>query len=105
MGYPMTWRRVIARNGLQEGDYQTAPMSWHSRVNIREQDDEMPALGKHRRERIEAYERQAKVLCGDLRRLESDALDEAAVCNAIHRLTGVAVDDVAAVLQAFMRGV
>lgn len=105
MGYPMSWRRVISRNGLHEGDYASPPVGWQVHVNVREQDDAVDRVAAVRRERCLAYQRQASSLAGDLRRLEHDALDESAVCQSIVSKTGVAADDVAAVLQAFLRDV
>lgn len=102
MGYPMTWQRLVSRNGLQEGDYDELPFQWAVRVNTNREDDGITAVGKIRRERLREYERQVSMLVGDVRRLERDAKDEGAVCAYIAHRTGVAADNVAAVLKEFI---
>lgn len=98
----MSWRRVVARNGLGDGDYGTPPLRWRNGVNVNESEDGEAAVGKARREKCEHYEAQASALAGDLRRLERDALDEGAICQLIADRTGIHADMVAAVLQEFL---
>ena len=108
MGYPMTWKRLLHRNGLTDGDYTTAPQMWGKRVNTRdkgmlETDDALLAVvAPSLRERVEQYDRQSRNFAGDLRRLELDARDEGAVCAEVARRTGIEADTVAAVLAEFM---
>lgn len=78
MGYPMTWKRLINRNGLDTGSYEKVPVQWALRVNM---NDEAPAwaaeeISKARKQRLQEYERALKLFAGDLRRLEKDAVDE-----------------------------
>lgn len=101
MGYPMTYRRVISRNSLPEGDYESIPHSLQTCVNVNPKDDGYADIGQVRRERLLQYEGQFRSLCGDLRRLERDAVDEKAVCEGIAMRTGIDVDTIAAVLLEF----
>ena len=108
MGYPMTWRRLISRNGLVDGDYGIPPERLKANVNLKEKglyeawevfDCHM---APHYRERIEDYQSWAADFAGDLRRLEKDARDEGAICQHIAARTGIYVDVVAAVLKEFL---
>jgi hypothetical protein len=103
MGYPMTFRRVVNRNGLGEGDYSgNLPYQWSTRGVVPEAGDpsvyQLPFLV----ERIRGYERGLHMLLGDLRRLEADTVDENTTCKHIASRTGIDVDTVAAVLKEFM---
>ena len=100
MGYPMTFRRFVCRNGLEDGDYGEppgfAPVEPHpdaARVLSREE------LAEMLRTTTEDYRRRAMSMAGDLRRLERDLVDERALCREITRRTGLSGDDVAAVLR------
>ena len=53
-------------------------------------------------ERLRRYEESMRLLLGDLRRLEADAVDEAAICTYIAHRTGIDADIVAAVLKEFI---
>jgi hypothetical protein len=114
MGYPMTYKRVLSRNGLSDGDYSTAPQSWFAPGPITiadhaffESSGQDPvawyskAIDDWRTDRTGILSRLRR-LAGDLRRLEADSVDEQWQVERIHRLTGVAQDDIAAVLRAFM---
>lgn len=101
----MSYRRVIARNGLADGSYTVTPELWLANVNTFPHNDGHLEVSKARRERLGGLEHRATMLAGDLRRLESDAVDEKAICNLISGQTGVNADDVAAVLAAFMSSV
>jgi hypothetical protein len=79
MGYPMTWKRFVNRNGLEDGDYENLPARWRSSIN---------AQG-------------ARMIVGDLRRLERDAQDECGLAMQIARRTAIDLDLVAAVLKEF----
>lgn len=76
MGYPMTYRRVVARNQLH-GDYMT--------------------------DRKESYEVAANFVAGDLRRLEVDQRDEHHLVEYASR-AGVTPEQARAVLDAFFEG-
>lgn len=76
MGYPMTYRRVVARNQLH-GDYST------DRSNI--------------------HEVAASFVAGDLRRLETDQRDKRHLTEYAKR-TGLSKPKVKAVLDAFFEG-
>lgn len=109
MGYPMTWKRVVSRNGLQDGDYTTPPQRHSKRVPT---DPSEGSLASEREtklarydllaKRAEEYERAFCMLAGDLRRLELDAVDENAICLYISGRIGVDEGVVAAVLKEFM---
>lgn len=103
MGYPMTWQRIVRRNLLTDGDYGKAPIGWACDVNM---NTDLSALGHQtilevRRERLLRYEQSARMLAGDLRRLERDAQDEQNICREVARRTGMDSDIVAAVLKEF----
>lgn len=103
MGYPMTWLRVIRRNGMERGDYERAGWKWQANVNTQPLVDPRAHADilEVRRERIQQYENAARLLFGDLRRLELDALDENSICHWIADRTVVAPDVVAHVLKEF----
>lgn len=102
MSYPMTYQRVIHRNGLADGDYEKPPGVWQCRVNTREIDDINASVSKVRRKRLLEYENSVSILAGDLRRLEQDTRDERATCAYIAHRTGVDKEEVAAVLKEFL---
>jgi hypothetical protein len=92
MGYPMTWKRFINRNSLQEGGYANAQLTG---ANL----DSMTGWpGDAMRQASQRF----RMIMGDLRRLEQDVVDEKAICNQIVSRTGIDKDTVAAVLKAFM---
>lgn len=104
----MTYRRVLARNGLTKGDYSTNVWKrgpWPERSEFNADVDYDAAC---RRQVDEAWEmvgriEQAKsALLGDLRRLEDDAVDEKAICQFISETTHVERDIVAAVIKEFI---
>jgi hypothetical protein len=74
MGYPMTYRRVVNRNGLT-GDYEHEPPVPLNTV-------------------------RKSLVAGDLRRLEKDCRDRWHL-DAYAAVTGVPVESVKAVLDAF----
>lgn len=102
MGYPMTYQRVIRRNGVVVGDYEESPTDWQPLVNTNEADDGVVSVSNARRRRVLAYERSACMLAGDLRRLERDTRDEGATCAHIAHRTGLDREVVAAVLKEFL---
>jgi hypothetical protein len=115
MSYPMTYQRVIHRNGLHEGGYTDDPARRYSKVGpeyafperskfAAEVDYEAILRGEigNLRGEIDRLHGQRMSLLGDLRRLEADALDERAICQHIASRTGIDVETVAAVLQGFM---
>lgn len=108
MGYPMTFRRVIDRNSLQDGDYDEPP----SRHAIRVPTDAASATTlsieetkihrhDHLANRCEEYEAAFRMIAGDLRRLERDTLDERG-CELIAARVGTDADTVAAVLREWI---
>lgn len=107
MGYPMTWRRVMDRNRVRDGDYGDVPFTCPL-VSI--QPSWIPEASEHQLAGLaetfqeENAKQKARVgqLLGDLRRLERDTLDEKATVVVIADQTGVDPDDVAAVLRAFL---
>jgi hypothetical protein len=116
MGYPMTWQRFVNRNGLVDGDYQKPPKSWPqprgaTHIGLDEefcgfQDAEALARAYRNSRQRELDDHTGLVhrfggLAGDLRRLETDALDERAICGLIAEKTGLDADSVAAVLKEF----
>lgn len=107
MSYPMTFKRLINRSGLVDGDYGMVPQRLAAGVNLKDrgltsQDEFDQLMAPYYRERIESYMAWAKRFAGDLRRLELDAVDEEATCKHIADRTGVDPDVVAIVLKEFM---
>jgi tetrahydromethanopterin S-methyltransferase subunit H len=109
MGYPMTFQRVVNRSGLGDGDYNTAPQRHQSRcitnateASIASEEETMLARAPIWADRVDEYEKAFKMLAGDLRRLQSDAVDEGATCIHIAGRTGLDAEIVAAVLKEFM---
>jgi hypothetical protein len=111
MGYPMTFQRFVKRNALDQGGYlhgaAKLPLAWAIRVNIDQPGllppAELPAtMWPYVVERVKEYERQVGNVLGDLRRLETDTMDERACCTFIAARTGVDPDVVAAVLKEFI---
>lgn len=114
MGYPMTWKRVLNRNGLVDGDYGQAPSRYQIRVNIHEDPQRVLSYTTGKSEtiaehmapdwikRIQEYENSSKMLAGDIRRLEQDAVDEGSLCQEIARRSGVDKEIVAAIIKEFL---
>jgi hypothetical protein len=106
MGYPMTYQRVISRNGLADGDYGTLPTRWAGPLSggpttYRDDPEWQRTFEMWAAERKQLAGR-IQSIAGDLRRLEGDALDEQAITVYIVNKTGVDMDTVALVLRAFM---
>lgn len=103
MGYPMTFRRFVNRNGLAEGTYdyerqrefRVAPES-EGRLEV------WRTLARSAYDDLNARINRHNMLLGDLRRLEKDSVDEAATCRYIADRTGIEPDVVAAVLKEFI---
>jgi uncharacterized protein YydD (DUF2326 family) len=110
LGYPMTYKRVIGRNRLLDGDYQKTPVDWFNSqagavvagLTTDQLEHVVGFWKRHTKEQAETFDRRIQLLAGDLRRLEKDAVDEAATAKAIATRTGVAEDAVALVLKEFM---
>lgn len=110
MGYPMTFRRLLNRNGLTEGNYGHSggpSLPWQIQVNLThpgllEPDKLAVVQWPYAVDRLKRYESQAALLLGDLRRLESDTVDEGWICKTIASKTGVDPDTVAAVLKEWL---
>jgi len=109
MGYPMTFQRVVKRNGLTDGDYGDPPQRHRAGMALdgttaTTLSEEESLLGRapHWAKRVDEYEKAFTLLAGDLRRLENDALDERGICAHIASRTGVDEDTVAAVLKEFI---
>ena len=103
MSYPMTFQRVLARNGLKDGGYDDLPANFSGlRVNVDDRSDSDPLVGALRREVILGVVARVRMLAGDLRRLEIDAADEKATCERIAGRLRLDADVVAAVLKEFM---
>jgi hypothetical protein len=109
MGYPMTLRRVLDRNGLRDGDYGQTPQNLKhgAPTTVRSVNDEWKITRYFENERLwhedaERWNGRMANLAGDLRRLEHDTLDENAICKHIAGRTGVDADSVAAVLKAYL---
>jgi hypothetical protein len=105
----MTYQRVLSRNRLGSGGYDEAPPEWQIRVPL--EGGHVPEISEDeafllRREviaeRLRSYEGAARMLLGDLRRLEQDTLDEGTTCRVIAGRTGLDPDTVAAVLKEFL---
>lgn len=109
MGYPMTLRRVLDRNGLRDGDYGQVPQALRhtAPVTVASASDEFKLANYFGNERLakesaDTWNGRLALLAGDLRRLERDTLDEGAICKRISERTGVDADSVAAVLKAYL---
>lgn len=117
MGYPMTFRRFLHRNGLDRGDYTDGgdyrnllrptlqPFPAKERFlgctderYVEMLHEHIDLLGKA----IKGWDQWRQQILGDLRRLEADSRDERALCQEVARSVGVDVEIVAAVLQAFI---
>lgn len=112
----MTFQRVLARNGLRDGDYTRLPESWPAHGSGAHANLDAPLCGYPSAETLAAayrslwrdrigegarLEHRARQLAGDLRRLERDVVDEGSICSHIVRRTGLAPDVVAGVLREF----
>lgn len=113
MGYPMTWRRLLNRNHLGDGDYGESPQYWRLFVRGKPVNregfqegvdiaDVMQTMLDHQDEAAEQANARAAMFAGDLRRLERDTLDERLVCQEIARRLDFDPDVVAAVLKEWM---
>jgi len=111
MGYPMSYRRVINRNGLAEGGYDdktsppVSPSAFPGPDKFLPDVDYVALLRKeleHRRATIEDMWNKRRMLLGDLRRLELDSVDEHATCQSIALKTGIDAETVAVVLKEFI---
>lgn len=95
MGYPMTFGRLLGRNGLKTGGYGTRM----STVNL---DGDSGLFARYWREALIHSDSKWGLLLGDLRRLEADAVDERAICKHVSQSTGIDEDTVAIVIKEFM---
>lgn len=111
MGYPMTYQRVIHRNGLSAGDYDSRTSDMGGEITIPVKADFRPGVDyeevlkdllRHQNENLERAKGGRQMLLGDLRRLELDALDERAHVQYIAQRLGADPDLVAAVIREFM---
>lgn len=101
MGYPMTFQRVLHRSGLNTGNYGQCPPRapfW----GVNEKPEALATWLPELSRRVADARSWAMNLAGDLRRLEEDAVDEAAICTQIATRTGLPRDVVAAVLKEFI---
>ena len=106
MGYPMTYQRVVNRNQiLKGGDYAQAPLIVFHAPTIMPDYIDDPNVNKRAfeaaREELERANSMIRMVNGDLRRLERDAVDENATCVRIAQRTGIDEETVAAVLKEF----
>jgi hypothetical protein len=119
MGYPMTFRRLVARNGLQDGGYGKPPGDWSNFTtelvsasfdkplcgmkDTEALEEAYRSLWKFKNEERKQLHSKISALAGDLRRLERDSIDEQAIVDyIIHRL-GYEInrDDIAAIIRFF----
>ena len=84
MGYPMTWDRVIHRNGLC-GNY----------TRLRVGNAVWPT---------DDTNRNLLMICGDIRRLEQDSVDGQYATQLIAERAGVDKETVVRVLRSFFNG-
>lgn len=97
MGYPMTFRRVVSRNHLDQ--------EWHAYAGADVDESSHPRLALAYigwRQAADGFNHRAKLLADDLGRLERDTCDEDGVCKAIARRTGIDPEVIATVLKEFM---
>jgi hypothetical protein len=108
MGYPMSYQRVIHRSGLQTGGYGDLPVYLNRTVlegghtDAVTEDEAWLSRRPFIIESVKALEGRWSMLLGDLRRMETDTLDERATCEHIATRTGIDAEIVAAVLKDFM---
>lgn len=95
MGYPMTWQRILNRNGISF-DKDSASFTPGSGWNLSGHTAPVLVL------EISRAQSSCRALIDDLRRLTSDTVDERWICDEIYRRTGIEQDVVAAVLKEFM---
>lgn len=102
----MTYQRVVNRNRLRVGGYNDAG-DWEVSANL-DHPGTLSVDEFHRvqfsfvAEEMKRREGGLRMLLGDLRRLEQDAVDEQATVLHIARRTGIDPEIVAAVLKEFM---
>lgn len=101
MGYPMSYRRLLNRNGLVEGDYLQAPQRWPS-TTVNSDVTAVAVAPDVAASVLTTTTSKLKYLCGDLRRLERDAIDEDGLCRLIALRTSIDAEVVAAVLKEFV---
>lgn len=99
----MTFQRVLSRNGLSEGGYGDAPRYWQPGVNTEPESDGILEVSAYRGAELRMKAEKAAMLAGDLRRLESDTVDEGTICKVIAANTGLDAGVVAAVLKEWIR--
>ena len=124
MGYPMTWQRVLNRNGLAQsvldyhsndwyGTLKTVDNRWHLTYPftlpeyIATADEEklrslLDVYIKYGQQATEDNNSRVSMFLGDLRRFVHDAVDEDGICKYIAEKTHIDENDVAAVLKEFM---
>lgn len=113
MGYPMSYQRVLNRNRLHDGSYDTEPVDWFapgtavawSVVDDGNYENVLAfaqGMAESYNGAAKRYNAKVRLLMGDLRRLEADTVDEGAICQRIVADTGLSLDDVAAVLKLWM---
>lgn len=113
MGYPMTYRRVLHRNGIEVGtigdghrlvpSLATGSFPPRDRFNADVDYDHLcrEEISRLQGQLLEAATKFGQIL-GDLRRLEHDTVDEGLTCAKIAERTGVDAEIVAAVLKEFI---
>lgn len=102
MGYPMTWKRVKARNSIINTDVDTWKVSMPTTIaDIR---DIGATLYEYAKENVDRVNIQLMLLRADIARLELDAIDEAEYGQTwtIARNTGIDPDVVATVIRHFL---
>lgn len=98
----MTFKRFINRNYLH-GDYGDSKVTANlDHAGAMSTDEFLQVLAPHWLSELKRQQNLWSLVLGDLRRLEKDTVDENYICAAISRQTGIDVNDVAAVLIAYM---
>lgn len=98
----MTYRRVVSRNGLTQGDYGKADLTHWPLININNKPEALAAFLPEVSKYIQDLQSRLGLLLGDLRRLEHDTQDEGSIARQIQQRTGIDSGVIAAVLKEYI---
>lgn len=107
MGYPMSFRRILDRNNLHDGDYGNPPLRWNQGIAgpVTVLVDDAEGLMKVllvEQEKLRNLMSKLSLLAGDIRRFKHDAVDEDYICKYIADELHLDEETVAMVIRKFM---
>lgn len=106
MGYPMTYKRVVGRNRLDDGNWHSSGsgVAWRSidDYTVGEAIGLAQTLLMGWNDAAKRHNQRVAMLLDDMDRLRRDTLDEGSVCELIAQRTGVDAEVVAAVLKEWL---